>query len=166
MTLSTSLRKHKDFTRRIVATTIVSEKQLPYNIKELNTPELALDFWRSIVAAEPDHEPDKENVVVAVVSARLKPFAWNRVCIGTINEATAHPREILRPVLTAAGFGFFLMHNHPSGDPSPSRADEAITRRIKDAAEILKVSFLDHVVIGTPAPGRSAYFSFREAGYV
>jgi DNA repair protein RadC len=166
MTLTTSLRRYKDFTRRILATTILSEKSLPYDIQIIDTPERVHDFWTTIVAAEPDHEADKENVVVAVVNTRFKPYAWNRVSIGTVNEATVHPREMLRPVIAAGGYGFIVMHNHPSGDPSPSRADESVTRRLRDAAEILQIRFFDHIIIGTTAPSRLPYFSFREAGLI
>jgi DNA repair protein RadC len=58
------------------------------------------------------------------------------------------------------------MHNHPSGDPGPSRADEAITRRINEAATLLQVRLIDHVIIGEPSPGRKPYFSFRECGLI
>jgi len=58
------------------------------------------------------------------------------------------------------------IHNHPSGDPSPSRADEMVTRRLVEAATLMQVRFLDHVIIGKPSPGRTAYYSFREAGLV
>ena len=75
-------------------------------------------------------------------------------------------QEILRPVITRGAYGFILIHNHPSGDPSPSRADELITRRIVEAAKLMQVCFLDHVIIGRPSPGRAAYYSFREAGLV
>ena len=149
-------------TNRITVTS-VREDVCSYNT---DTPEALHRFWGDVIAKQPDYEPDKECVVVVMMNTRLHPYAWHRVSLGTVNECTAHPREIFRPVIASGAYGFALAHNHPSGDPSPSRADEAITRRIKDAAEILKVSFLDHVVIGTPAPGRSAYFSFREAGYV
>jgi len=53
-----------------------------------------------------------------------------------------------------------------TGDPSPSRADEVITRRMGEAANLLQIRFIDHVIVGEPAPGRSPYFSFREAGLV
>ena len=58
------------------------------------------------------------------------------------------------------------MHNHPSGDPSPSSADEAMTRRITEVSGLLQIRFVDHVIVGEPAPGRSPYFSFREAGLI
>ena len=91
-------------------------------------------------------------------------MATDIVSVGSVNEASAHPREILRPVITRGAYGFVLIHNHPSGDPGPSQADEAITRRLAEASKLMQVCFVDHVIIGRPAPGRAPYFSFREAG--
>ena len=168
MKLATLHRKRKDACPRFVTTSVVSDNSLPYgqNYWAVDTPEKTWDFWNAYVASQPDHEPDKENVVVVLLSARLTPIGWNRVSVGTVNESSAHPREILRPVIAGAAYGFILMHNHPSGDPSPSQADEAITRRVSEAAKLMQISFLDHTVIGRPGFGRSAYFSFREAGII
>jgi DNA repair protein RadC len=58
------------------------------------------------------------------------------------------------------------MHNHPSGDCSPSRSDESTTRRVGEASNLLQIRFIDHVIVGDPAPGRSPYYSFREAGLI
>ncbi len=127
----------------------------------LDTPERIHEFF----APQMRHLV-QEQVVVAVVDARLRHIGTNVVSIGTVNESNAHPREILRPVITRGAHGFVLIHNHPSGDPSPSRADEIITRRLIDAASLMQVLFLDHVIIGRPSPGREPYFSFREAGMI
>ncbi len=108
----------------------------------------------------------QEQVVVAVVDARLRHVGTNVVSVGTVSESTAHPREILRPVITRGAHGFVLIHNHPSGDPSPSRADELVTRRLVEASNLMQVRFFDHVIIGRPSPGRTPYYSFREAGLV
>ncbi len=108
----------------------------------------------------------QEQVVVAVVDTRLRHLGTNVVSVGTVSESSAHPREILRPVITRGAHGFILIHNHPSGDPSPSHADQLVTQRLVEAAALMQVRFLDHVIIGKPSPGRSAYFSFREAGMV
>lgn len=107
-----------------------------------------------------------EQVLVLIVDAQLRHVATCVTAVGGIAEASAEPREILRPVIVRAGYGFILLHNHPSGDPSPSRADEQITRRIQDAADLLGVKFFDHIVIGRPASGREGYFSFREHGMI
>lgn len=127
----------------------------------LDTPELIYGFF----APQMRHLA-QEQVVVAVLDARLRHIGTTVVSIGTVSESTAHPREILRPVITRGAHGFVLIHNHPSGDPSPSRADETVTRKLADAAKLMQVVFLDHVIIGRPALGRSAYFSFREAGVI
>lgn len=127
----------------------------------LDTPQLIYDFF----APQMRHLP-QEQVVVAVLDSRLRHVGTSIVSVGTVNESTAHPREILRPVITRGGYGFILIHNHPSGDPNPSRADEKITRSMIEAANLMQVRFLDHLIIGRPSPGRPGYFSFREAGLV
>jgi DNA repair protein RadC len=73
-----------------------------------------LKFWLEIIATQADYEPDKESVVVVMMNTRLRPYAWHRVSLGTVNECPACPREIFRPVIAAAAYGFALMHNHPS----------------------------------------------------
>ncbi len=127
----------------------------------LETPELIHNFFGPQL-----RHLSQEQVMVAVLDSRLRHVATTVVSVGTVNDSSAHPREILRPVITRGAYGFILIHNHPSGDPSPSRADELITRRIVEAAKLMQVCFLDHVIIGRPSPGRAAYYSFREAGLV
>jgi len=125
----------------------------------LDTPELIHEFF-----APQMRHLTQEQVLVAVLDARLRHIGTTMVSMGTVSESNAHPREILRPVITRGAHGFVLIHNHPSGDPSPSRADETVTRRLAEAAKLMQVVFLDHVIIGRPSPGRAPYFSFREAG--
>jgi DNA repair protein RadC len=127
----------------------------------LDTPERIYEFFGPQMA----HLP-QEQVVVIPVDTRLRHLGTSVVSVGTVNESSAHPREIFRPVITRGAYGFVLVHNHPSGDPSPSRADEAITRRVSEAATLMQIRFIDHVSIGKAAPGRSPYFSFREAGLI
>jgi len=127
----------------------------------LDTPELIHEFFGPQM-----RHLSQEQVVVAVLDTRLRHMGTTVASIGTVSESTAHPREILKPVITRGGHGFVLIHNHPSGDPSPSRADEIVTRRLVDAAHLMQLQFLDHVIIGRPYPGRAPYFSFREAGLI
>jgi DNA repair protein RadC len=127
----------------------------------LETPELIHSFFGPQI-----RHLSQEQVMVAVLDTRLRHVATTVVSVGTVNDSSAHPREILRPVITRGAYGFILIHNHPSGDPSPSRADEIVTRRVVEAAKLMQVCFLDHVIIGRPSPGRTPYYSFREAGLV
>ena len=107
-----------------------------------------------------------EQVIVVSLDTRLRHLSTTVVSIGTVNEAHAHPREILRPVITRASFAFILIHNHPSGDPSPSRADFRITEQIVKAAEIMQIQLVDHVIVGRAEGGRQPYYSFRESGLI
>lgn len=107
-----------------------------------------------------------ERLLVALLDTRLRHAGTVEVSVGSLTETVAHPREILRPVITRGAYGFVLIHNHPSGDPSPSRADEHFTRRMVEAADLLQLKFLDHVIVGRPDHGRAPYFSFREAGVI
>ena len=168
MTVHHARRQDAFKTHKFVTTSVISENCLPYTTKEqgLETPEEFLKFWRDIVEKQPSYEADKENLVVVLLSSRLRPYAWHTVALGHVSEVNAHPREILRPVIAGAAYAFILAHNHPSGDPSPSRGDENITRKMIEASKIMSIQMMDHIVIGKPAPGRSPYYSFREAGMV
>lgn len=129
--------------------------------RPLDTPQLIYEFF----GPQMGHLA-KEQVVVAVLDTRLRHIGTEIVSVGTVSESNAHPREIFRPVITRGGYGFILVHNHPSGDPSPSRADERVTRSLVDAAKFMQIEMLDHMIIGRAAEGRLPYFSFREAGLV
>ncbi|MBC7979323.1 MAG: DNA repair protein RadC [Armatimonadetes bacterium] len=127
----------------------------------LDSPELIYNAFSHQMGNLPN-----ENAVVVTVNSRLEHTSTTTVSIGTVNETTAHPREIMRPVITRSAFAFIMIHNHPSGDPSPSRADYVITEKLVQAAEIMQIRFLDHLIIGRPSAGRAPYFSFRSAGTI
>ena len=84
---------------------------------------------------------------------------------GTVNSAAVYPRELVRAVIACNAAAIILVHNHPSGDPTPSGADHHVTKRMKTACDAVGLEFTDHIVIGssTNSSGQS-YFSFREAG--
>ena len=128
-------------------------------LQPLDSPELIYEHFGHQLSNLPN-----ENALVVTVNSRLEHTSTTTVSIGTVNETTAHPREILRPVISRNAYGFILIHNHPSGDPSPSRADHTITDRLAKAAEIMQIRLVDHVIIGRPSPGPPGFFSFRAAG--
>jgi len=129
----------------------------------LDGPENVRNYWKNVIASQPDHDPTKEHLAVIIVNTRLRPFAWNLVSVGSAQECLAHPREILRPVIVANGYGFFLVHNHPGGDPSPSEPDRRTTNKMRAASKLMEIRFLDHIIVCDPAYTPS-YFSFAEAG--
>ena len=103
---------------------------------------------------------------VVLLNAKQHLIKVVSVSEGTLNEAVAHPREIFKPAIIHSAYGFVLVHNHPSGDPNPSEADLRLTRRINEASRVLLINLIDHVIIGSPAPGRTGYFSFKEGGVI
>jgi DNA repair protein RadC len=78
---------------------------------------------------------------------------------GLLNSSLVHPREVFRPAIAEAAAGIIVVHNHPSGDPTPSADDRAVTRQLVDAGRLLDVPVYDHVVVGG-----ERYVSFAEAG--
>jgi DNA repair protein RadC len=109
---------------------------------------------------------DRESLRVVLLNTKQHLIKVYTVSQGTINESLAHPREIFKPVIVHSAYAFILVHNHPSGDPSPSEADLRLTRRINEASRILQLQLIDHVIIGSPAPNRNSYFSFKESGVI
>ncbi len=106
----------------------------------------------------------KESLRVILLDTRYRLLRIQEVSLGSVNESIAHPREVFRPALISSAYAVIVVHNHPSGDPSPSQSDHSLTRRLGEAAELLQIKLLDHIIIGAPAEGRAPYFSFKEAG--
>lgn len=106
----------------------------------------------------------RESLRLVLLDTRLQHMRTEEIALGSINECVAHPREIFRPALIYSAYAMVLVHNHPSGDPSPSEADRRLTVRLKEAANLLQVRFFDHLIIGNPDNGRQPWFSFREMG--
>ena len=107
---------------------------------------------------------NQEVLRVVLLDTRQRLITMIDVTKGGLNESLAHPRDIFRPVISLSAYSFILVHNHPSGDASPSEADLRLTRRVSEAARILQIQLLDHVIIGQPMNDRQGYFSFKEAG--
>ncbi len=107
---------------------------------------------------------NREVLKVLLLDTKLRLIRAEDIALGSLNECVAHPREIFRPAIIHSAYAVVVLHNHPSGDPTPSRADYQLTRQLAEAATLLQIDLLDHVILGSPDGGRSPYFSFREAG--
>lgn len=99
----------------------------------------------------------KENIFVLLLNARKKLIKKSLISLGTLDASLIHPRDIFKEAIANFAAGFILLHNHPSGDPSPSPDDTNLTKQLISAAKFMDISFLDHIVIGDPD-----YYSFRE----
>jgi DNA repair protein RadC len=106
----------------------------------------------------------RESLRAVLLDTRMRLLKVEEISMGTLSECMAHPREVFRPALVHSAFAVVLAHNHPSGDPAPSRADIQMSRRMAEAAQVLQIRLLDHVIIGAPAEGRLPYYSLKGAG--
>jgi DNA repair protein RadC len=93
-------------------------------------------------------EREAEVFCVLFLTNRHRVIAFEEMFQGTIDGATVHPREVVKAALRHNSAAVILAHNHPSGVAEPSRADEAITRRLKDALALVDVRVLDHLIVG------------------
>jgi DNA repair protein RadC len=103
----------------------------------------------------------KEIFHSALLDAKNRMFRDCRVSEGTLTNSLIHPREVFRDAIKESAASVIFVHNHPSGDPSPSREDIAITERLADVGKIVGIKVLDHVIIGD-----GTYTSMMEKGYI
>ena len=136
------------------------ECPLPESLLRCETPDNAAEYWRLHVATNPYFNPECECFVVLILNTRRKVKGHQLVTIGTMDMLLVHPREVFRVAIVCSASAVVLMHNHPSGDPTPSEADIKVTRDLIRAGQLLKIEVLDHVVMGNP--NRS---SLKELGY-
>jgi DNA repair protein RadC len=129
----------------------------PSPTTELFSPKQTAAYWKSHISKAAWYDPEREQLVLATVNAKMKTTGFYLISLGNINSTIADPREIFRAALLANAYGFFLMHNHPSGETQPSSADRQITKTVIDGAKILNLTFYDHIIVG-----KKSYYSFRE----
>ncbi len=104
-------------------------------------------------------EKTKEYLVGFYLNARHQLLSKEIISIGTLTASLAHPREIFAPAIGKAAAGVILVHNHPSGDPSPSHEDMKLTKRIAEAGKIMGIELLDHLIVS-----ESGCYSFKTSG--
>lgn len=105
------------------------------------------DDAASIVMEEMRHL-DREHFVALLLNVKNQLIARELISIGTLNSSSVHPRELFKPAIRRSAASIILVHNHPSGDPEPSREDREVTKRLMEAGKIIGIEVLDHLVIG------------------
>jgi DNA repair protein RadC len=127
----------------------------------LDTPERVADLLR-----EENRCFEVERFQVVLVNTRRRLLRVERLATGTLDTLLVHPREVFRAAIAANAAAVILVHNHPSGDPTPSEADLRVTRDLIRAGQVLKIEVLDHIILGRRVTDRPHdYVSLRELGY-
>ena len=123
---------------------VVSERRPKYR-----TPCPVLDA-RAVADAFAEHFAplDREHFVVLVLDGKNRVLGFNVVSVGSLTAALVHPREVFKAAILSNAAALILAHNHPSGDPTPSAEDRALTVRLRQCGELVGIRVLDHVVIG------------------
>jgi DNA repair protein RadC len=136
-------------------------QELHHDTPVLDSPERIADLLR-----EENRLYEVERFQVALLNTRRKLIRVERISQGTLDTILVHPREVFKLAIAANAAAIVLVHNHPSGDPTPSEADIKVTRDLIRAGQLLKIEILDHVILGRRTQERAKdYCSLRELGY-
>lgn len=120
----------------------------------ITTPRQAADLFMEELRYK-----KKEYFKILLLNTKNNIISREEISVGSLSASIVHPREIFNIPMRKSAASVILFHNHPSGDPSPSREDLEVTRRLVDAGNILGISVRDHIIIGD-----GCFFSFRERG--
>lgn len=103
----------------------------------------------------------KEHFILLLLDSRHRLLRVAEISVGTLDMSVVHPRETFREAIAANAAAIILAHNHPSGDPAPSREDLELTRRLTEAGRLMGIPVLDHLIVGAGQP-----LSLRSAGFL
>lgn len=141
---------------------VILEKELsvycPEVERKMKSPEEIVLFARMYLKM---HELPEEYMYMLCMNNKLQMTGVFEISHGSVNSSIVGTREVYQKALLANAVSIALIHNHPSGDPTPSNEDVIITKRLRDAGDIVGVQLLDHIIIG-----RTTYISLKEKGYM
>jgi len=140
----------------IVSLRMVKESSLLYKNRSIKGPEDGFQLFKQFLG-----ELDREYFVIMCLDVKNQPTAINVCHVGSLNASIVHPREVMKTAILSNSCSIIVAHNHPSGNPSPSPEDIAVTKRLKEAGEIMGNDVLDHLIIG-----EDTFVSLKEKGYL
>jgi len=149
----------KRYRLKLATWTVVREPGQP-SPRLLDQPDKVADLARDFIVAADD---DKEHFWVVLLDAQNRYRMHFEAGVGTQTASLVHPRETLGPALREGAVSVVLVHNHPSGDPTPSREDVRLTRQLIDAGTLLDIRIHDHIIVGN---GTGAWVSLAQKGLI
>lgn len=149
----------KEFNKRvdIVSIKMVKEKSIKYEKRKITSPSDAEILCRNFL-----EDSDREKLIAISLDTKNQPTNINVVSIGSLNSSIVHPREVFKLAILSNANSIIISHNHPSGDPTPSREDINITKRLKECGELIGINLIDHIIIGD----EGSFTSLKEKGII
>jgi DNA repair protein RadC len=148
---------------KVSTLTICRESTIPFGDRTtINDPAAAAALVREFLAVS-GGDDDRERFVMASLDAQNRVLSMHLVSVGTQSASLVSTAQLLRVALLSGASAIIVGHNHPSGDPSPSREDLALTRKIKDACALLDIRLHDHLIVGD---GTTAFVSLAQRGAI
>lgn len=127
--------------------------------QDMTNPKVIYDYLASDLRFRPE-----ENMVVLLLNAQRRLIRRCDVGRGTLTRVLTHPRNIFRDAIVYNACSIILAHNHPSGDPHPSKMDMELTETVRKSGEIIGIPLKDHVIVGAEGSGALPYYSFHSHG--
>ncbi|MFD2443704.1 RadC family protein [Bacillus sp. CGMCC 1.16607] len=150
-------KKHQAAKRiNIVSLKLVRESSILYKNRKITSPEDAYNLLKEFLVDE-----DRERFVVVSLDTKNQPTAINICHVGSLNASLVHPREVMKSAILSNAASIIVGHNHPSQDPTPSKEDCEVTKRLVEAGRIIGIDVLDHLVVC-----EEKFVSLKEKGYI
>ncbi|KGA97233.1 DNA repair protein RadC [Alkalihalobacillus alcalophilus ATCC 27647 = CGMCC 1.3604] len=140
----------------IVSLRMVRESSLLYKERKITSPDDAYNLLKPILV-----DSDREQFIVVCLDTKNQPTAINVCHVGSLNSSIVHPREVMKAAILSNSASIIVAHNHPSQDPTPSREDVEVTKRLAEAGKVLGIELLDHLVVCD-----EKYVSLKEKGHI
>lgn len=129
----------------------VGETSQHYQASRIDSAAAAIRWCLDCLGSYFDERLDQEEFLIATLDTRLYVRRVIRITRGTLDASLVHPREVFRAAIADAACAILLIHNHPSGDPTPSRQDREVTSKLKDVGRIVGINVIDHIIVGCGA---------------
>ena len=142
----------------VIRIKMVTDKEL-YSNEPINSPDKAVNIMGELIKDE-----DRELLCVINVDNRLRPLNAAVVSMGTITYTVAPIVNIFKAGILSNASGIILMHNHPSGNVTPSREDDDLTKKVYNLGKLMEIELHDHVIVGVdPSTQKMNYYSYQES---
>lgn len=131
-------------------------KQTRSKGEKINSPSLIANYFMQML-----RHAKEEHFIITLLDAKCKMMGYELVSKGSMTASIVHPREVYKLAIRKSAYSIIALHNHPSGDPTPSKEDLQMTKRLKEVGELVGIPLLDHVIIGD-----GHYISLKEESYL